>query len=138
MLKRIQHLLGFIGLSALIAIPGLFEAHNAIAASSTSIMDNLKTVASSSYDKTTDETTILTTVAGIIKIVLSLLGFIFVVLIIYSGILWMTAGGNEKQVERAKNIIKNAFIGLTLVILAYAVTYFIFASLPGGGTTAAG
>ena len=65
------------------------------------------------------------------KIIASL--FIFVILMIYAGILWMTAGGNEKQVEKAKNIISRAAIGLVIVVSAYAVTYFIFTNLPGGG-----
>jgi hypothetical protein len=96
-------------------------------------MANLRTVASPSYQAPTDENTLFNNISSIIKLVLELLGFIFVILMIYAGILWMTAGGNEKQVEKAKNIISRAAIGLVIVVSAYAVTYFIFTNLPGGG-----
>jgi hypothetical protein len=61
---------------------------------------------------------------GIIKIFLSLLGVIFVVLMIYGGYLWMTARGNQEQVTKAKELIINAVIGLAIVVAAYAITYF--------------
>ncbi len=96
-------------------------------------LTNLRTVASPSYQAPTDENTLFNNISSIIKLVLELLGFIFVILMIYAGILWMTAGGNEKQVEKAKNIISRAAIGLIIVVSAYAITYFIFTNLPGGG-----
>jgi len=61
----------------------------------------------------------------IINVVYGLIGVIFFVLIIYGGILWMTAGGNDTQVKKAQNIIQRAAIGLFIVVLAYAITYFI-------------
>ena len=96
-------------------------------------LDNLRTVAKDSYSASTNENTLLDNASSIIKTVLSLLGFIFVVLIIYAGILWMTAGGKEEQVKKAGNIITRAVIGLVIVVLAYAITYFVFANLPSGG-----
>ena len=72
-------------------------------------------------------------IAFIIYTVYGLIGVIFFVLIIYGGILWMTAGGNDTQVKKAQNIIQRAAIGLLIVVLAYAITYFIFQNLPGGG-----
>jgi hypothetical protein len=76
--------------------------------------------------------------ARIIQAVLSLLGIIFLVLMVYAGYLWMTAQGNESQVEKAKDIIKAAIIGLIIVAAAYSITYFIFNALgeatgSGGG-----
>ena len=60
-----------------------------------------------------------------ITAVLSLLGAIFLILIIYSGIKWMFAGGNEEQVNKARNTINRAIIGLIIVFGAYAISYFI-------------
>jgi len=59
---------------------------------------------------------------------LSLLGIIFVILIVYSGIIWMTAGGNEEQITKAKNTIKQSIIGLVIVIAAYAISYFVLSA----------
>ena len=65
-------------------------------------------------------------VAKVIKIFLSLLGTIFLVLIIYGGYLWMTAQGEEEQVTKAKDLIRNAVIGLIIILAAYTITKFIF------------
>ena len=45
----------------------------------------------------------------------------------------MTAGGSEDKVALAKNTLTRALIGLIIIIAAYAITYFVFGSLPGGG-----
>lgn len=71
--------------------------------------------------------------ALIIQIFLSVLGIVFLVLIIYGGYLWMTAGGNEEQVTKAKDTLQAAIIGLIIVISAYAITYFVFNVFSGGG-----
>ena len=72
-----------------------------------------------------DGTISISSVAGgIIKIFLSLLGVIFVVLLIYGGFLWMNARGNAEQVTKSQDLIKDAVIGLIIVVAAYAITYF--------------
>ena len=68
--------------------------------------------------------------SNIISIIIGLVGVIFLVLVLYGGFLWMTATGNEKQVETAKNIIVRAVSGTVIVLLAYAITYFIIKLLP--------
>lgn len=75
-------------------------------------------------------------ISRIIRIVLSFLGIIFLVLIIFSGFRWMTAGGNEEAVKKAQGTIKTAIIGLVIVLAAYSITYFVFKYLPfsGGGS----
>lgn len=75
------------------------------------------------------ETSLNQIIATIIQSVLSLLGVIFLILIIYGGITWMTAEGEEAKVEKAQKIIKNAVIGLIIVIGAYAISYFVLNAL---------
>ena len=65
-------------------------------------------------------------IGRIIRMILTFLGVIFLILMIYGGYIWMMARGNEQEVEKAKNIIKNALIGLVVVLAAYAITYTIF------------
>ncbi len=64
-------------------------------------------------------------VSRYIKIALSLLGTIFLVLTVYAGYLYMTAGGNEENVTKAKSIIKTSVIGLIIILSAYAITIFV-------------
>ncbi len=72
-------------------------------------------------------------IANIIKVALSLLGIILVVLIMYAGFLWMTAGGNEEQITKSKAMLKNAVIGLAIILSAYSIVWFIFRMLGVGG-----
>ncbi len=71
----------------------------------------------------------------VIQAFLSLLSIIFIILILYAGFNWMTAGGDEKKVEDAKGTIQRAVIGLVIIIAAFAITYFVFNALPYGGIT---
>lgn len=60
---------------------------------------------------------------------LSLVGILFLVLMLYNGIVWMTAAGNEERVKKALTGIRAAIIGLIVVISAYAITVFIGSSV---------
>jgi type IV secretion system pilin len=64
-------------------------------------------------------------VSSLIKILLSFLGVIFVVLIIYAGFLWMTSAGNEEKIGKAKKTMTAAIIGLAIVLAAYSITWFV-------------
>jgi amino acid transporter len=68
-------------------------------------------------------------VGVVIQAVLSLLGMIFLSLMVYGGYLWMTDRGNEDQVKRARNLISAAVIGLVIVLAAYAISIFVFERL---------
>jgi len=74
----------------------------------------------------TFDTGFLASRAGqIIGLVLSFVGILFLGLIIYAGISWMTANGNEQKVSSAKDMIINASIGIIIVLAAYAITTYI-------------
>ncbi len=70
-----------------------------------------------------------------VRFVLSLVGIIFLVLIVIAGVRWMTAAGNEEQITTALKTIKNAGIGLLLIFAAYSVTYTIFLILENATRT---
>lgn len=63
-------------------------------------------------------------IAKIIAMVIGLTGTVFLVLIIYSGWQWLTAGGEEEKITKAKNRIKNGVIGLGLCLLAFGIASF--------------
>lgn len=71
--------------------------------------------------------------AIVIQTALSLLGIIFLVIMVFAGYRWMTASGNEEAVKTSKEMITRAIIGLVIVLMAYALTYFIFGHLPFSG-----
>ncbi|MFH1789902.1 MAG: hypothetical protein ABH832_02430 [bacterium] len=75
------------------------------------------------------------TVASIIRVALGLLGIIAVVIILIGGFTWMTAGGNEEQVGKAKKWIFSGVIGLAIILSAYALASWVIKELVTATTT---
>lgn len=74
-----------------------------------------------------DSTQTLQTIVGnVIKTALTLLGSIFLVLIIYGGFVWLLARGRDEEVQRAQKIIETSVIGLLVIVVAYAISRFVF------------
>lgn len=67
----------------------------------------------------------------VLAAIMSFLGVIFIILTIYAGFLWMTAKGNEQQVEKAQNILKTTITGLVIIALAYGIMQLIGSILGG-------
>ena len=67
--------------------------------------------------------------SAFITAVISIIGVVFIALMIYAGYLWMTARGNEEQVTKAKNLITAAVIGIIIVFAAYAISYFVISKV---------
>ena len=68
-------------------------------------------------------------VANFLKFFFATLGVIFLVIVIYAGFKWMTAGGNEEQVTSARKLLINAAIGLAIIVLAYSITHFVSSAI---------
>jgi len=64
-------------------------------------------------------------IGNLIRSILAFIGVIFLILMIYGGVTWMTAGGNEEKIKKAKGLITNATIGLVIILAAYSITWFI-------------
>lgn len=91
-----------------------------------STLDDTAAADAAGYDTSTSVQNI---VSKVISAVLSLLGVIFLILMIYGGFIWMMARGNESEVEKAQGIIRAAIFGLVIILAAYALTYFVVESL---------
>jgi len=68
-------------------------------------------------------------IGQILSVVIGLVGVIFLILTIYGGFMWMTAGGNKEQVGMGVSYIKNGAIGVVIILLSYAFVTFIFNQL---------
>lgn len=68
-------------------------------------------------------------IARVIRVFLGLTGVILTALVVYAGYLYMTAQGVPAQIEKAKNIIKNAVIGLVIIFSSFAITTWILNAL---------
>lgn len=108
--------------------PNLKNAFTAEQAGDEPLIDTVANI--SGYDVSKSEVEPI--IGTVIQTALSLLGIIFVILMIYGGYLWMTAKGNEEQVTKAKNVIIAAITGLVIVISAYAISYFVISKISAG------
>jgi len=67
--------------------------------------------------------------ARIINVALGFLGIIAVVIVLYGGFMWMTAGGNEERITKAKQILTAGVIGLVIIIMAWAIARYVIVTL---------
>ncbi len=68
------------------------------------------------------------TVINIINWVLGLLGIVAVIMVLYGGFQWLTAGGSEDKVASAKKILQSAVIGLIIILLAWAIVNYVLST----------
>lgn len=65
----------------------------------------------------------------LVNLLLSFLGLISMILLLYAGVVWFKARDNEEEITRAKQIIKGALTGLLLTLLAYGIAQLLFTQL---------
>ena len=68
-------------------------------------------------------------IGGLLKALLGMLGIAFLILLIYSGILYLVDQGTGEGVKKAKALLKAAIIGMIIIVAAYAITNFVLAAL---------
>ena len=83
----------------------------------------------SSTLKATATGTLGANIAALLNYGLGLLGLVAVGFLIYSGVLMVTAGGNEEQTTKAKKIIMYAIGGIVIILLAYTIVTFVTSAL---------
>ncbi|MFH1193690.1 MAG: hypothetical protein V1661_01705 [bacterium] len=93
------------------------------------IKKNLEGVGTGAGYQTTQSGGLPALVGLIINIFLSIMGVLFVILMVYGGYTWMTSYGAEAKVTKAKNLIVDAVIGLIIVLAAYAISNFVVGQL---------
>ncbi|MFZ2804681.1 MAG: pilin [Patescibacteria group bacterium] len=82
-----------------------------------------------SYQNPLGTVTIPQLVARVIGQVLPLVGALFFVMFIYGGYQWMSAGGDEGKIKKARTTLLNAIIGITIVVAAYSIVSYIITTL---------
>ena len=68
-------------------------------------------------------------IGRVISAVLGIVGSLALAMFIYGGFIWMTAAGNKERVEKGKNVIVWATIGLVIIFSAYAMVKLVFSGL---------
>lgn len=66
-------------------------------------------------------------------LIIPFLGFVMIIQIVLAGYEWMTAAGESSKVENAQKRIRNAIIGIIILIALYGITEFLIKTLADVG-----
>ena len=81
--------------------------------------------------------TLIDTVSLVINWALGFLGIVILLIMLFAGFQYATAGGDEKKTEDARKMIINAVIGLIIIFFAFVLSNAILGFVFGQGTGAA-
>ena len=136
-LNRIRRRVSLALLAMALAAPVSVFAQNAAnqAAGPGTILDNLRSAGNAAkYNVDSSKEGIpayVDLVGQVLNAFFAVVGIILIVLVIHAGYLWMSARGNEEQVTKAKDQIRQAIVGFIILMGAYAITYFVLTALNG-------
>jgi len=70
-------------------------------------------------------------IGRIIQLVLSFLAALAVIIIMYAGFKWMTSGGDEEKISSARRTLRDAVIGIIIIMASWAIVTFFLTQLSG-------
>ena len=77
-------------------------------------------------------------IAAILKFILASIGTLTVILFIVAGFMWSFAAGNEGSIKKAKEMIKNASIGVVVAVFSGSILAIINPNLVNIGNFSVG
>lgn len=108
-------LLQLLGLAVLLVLPQLSQAADIKFTPQVSIGTEF------TGEQTIGETTIGEYIQAIYKYAIGAVGILATVVLMFGGILWLTAGGNQERVTNAKSWITASLTGLVLTLCSYLI-----------------
>lgn len=70
--------------------------------------------------------------ALIIQTILGAIGIVILILIVYAGVLYLTASGNSEKIKKANGILFSAVLGLIVIFGAYSISAYVVNRLSSG------
>jgi len=64
-------------------------------------------------------------IGNIIKTILTIVGALALGMFVYGGFTWMTSGGSSEKIQKGKNILIWAVIGLVIIFTSYTLVDFL-------------
>lgn len=77
-------------------------------------------------------TNITVVIARLIEAILGITGAVALLMFIYGGFLWLISAGDPKKVEKGKEVMKWAILGLVVIVTAYVIVSTIVSALESG------
>lgn len=67
--------------------------------------------------------------SALINQAISLMGIVFVVIILYAGFLYLFSMGDDEKIQKAKSTIFGGIIGLVIIFTSYSIASFVINSI---------
>lgn len=77
------------------------------------------------YNDPAGHSPIVSFILRVINFAMKIIGSIAIILFIIAGFMMMFAGGNQQNLDKAKDIFKYALIGLIVAFLSYVIVIFV-------------
>ena len=77
-------------------------------------------------------------IVNVTNFILSFLGLAAIVVVIYGGVLYITAGGESEKADKGKKSIMYAIMGIVIVLISYALVNTLIKGATGGEDTGGG
>ena len=77
------------------------------------------------YGQQSGVETISSLIVNILNTMLLVGAVMLIIAIIWSGLTWMTAGGDKEKVQRAQKRLTHAIIGFVILICVFAIANFV-------------
>lgn len=131
MLRRFKILYSSVSLTVLAGIFGSLQAALATQSNASQALGGLVNAGNQAYGggQAVSSPNFDGSLIHVLNFLLSFLGIIFFLLMIYAGYLWMTARGEEEQVMKAKKIIREAVTAIIIILAARLFTEFLLRSI---------
>ena len=121
-MSRTKNLSVFLFLAAADALPLAALAQNPLNQPG----DSASIAAAFGFGSNTD---IRESAINVVAYLLTFLGLVAILIVLYAGYMWMTAGGNEDRVKTARSTLQAGIIGLLIILAAYALTQFVIGQI---------
>ncbi len=87
------------------------------------------------YNTNEEEASLTLIIARFIRSLFGLLGIGMVILTVFAGFQWMTAGGDPGKVDGAKKLLVNATIGFAIIMMAFAISSFVVTTVANSASS---
>lgn len=74
-------------------------------------------------------------VLTILQFFLGFLGLLAVIMIIYGGVLYVSAAGAQEKIDKGKKIIMYAIVGIVIILLSFAIVNTVLGGAGAGADT---
>lgn len=78
------------------------------------------------------ETDVRIIIAKVISAALSIVGSLALLMVVYGGVLWLTSRGDQKQIQKGKDTLTWAAMGIVIIFASYAIVNALVTGITAG------